>query len=165
MMGAMSSADAQYNAEMASYQNSLARWEIEKRQLDERQKMMDANAILQMQQLTMRQQEVNDAAVTEKSEIAMAALRAKEAAKLAAGEANVSGRSTDHILSAIEAEAQRRTGNVEATRQNQIMAAQTAKMNVKQESYTAPIYGILGSAPDYDSSGIFAAALSGLGSL
>lgn len=165
VLGAAGSAEAQYNQQMAEYQNAQARWEIEKRQADERQKMLNANAILQLQQIQNRQVEVNEAAVSEKSDIAIAAMRAKAAAELSAGEANISGRSVDQILSGIETEAQVRIGKVEASRQNQIRATQMDKLNTIQSTKTMPIYGVLPSEPDYDGSGIFSALLSGIGNL
>lgn len=164
-MSSRAQASAQYESEMASYNNAMARWEIEKRQANDRQGMLDANAILQLQQLQARQQEINSAAAEDKSEIALAAMRAKAAAELSAGEANISGLSADRVLAAIESEATRRISNVESTRENQISAAQMDKYNTVQGAKQLPIYGLLPSMPEESSpfGSFLSAALNGLG--
>ena len=166
-MGGKAQAEAQYASDMAAYQNAMTRWELEKRQADDRQRMLDANAVLQLQQLQARQREINEAATEDKSEISLAAMRAKAAAELSAGEANVAGRSVEQILASIESEAVRRTNNVEATRSNQVAAAQMDKFNTIQGARQLPVYGVLPAKPEKDDGfgNILSAALSGLGTM
>lgn len=159
-------AESAYNQEMAAYQRAMANWEIDKKQAQDRQNMLSANAILQLQQIQNAQQEVNDAAVEQKSEIARELMKAREMAKLSAGEANVSGNAVDRIMSDLGFTEQSKLAAVEATRQNQVLQLQAEKMNAKQSAAVAPIYAAIGPPPEKDDgfSSILSAAISGLGS-
>ena len=164
-MGSLAQSEAAYNQELAAYQRALVNWEIDKKMMQDRQDLLTANAILQLQQLQNAQQEVNDAAVEQKSEIARELMRAKEMAKLSAGEANISGNSVDRIMSDLGFTEQSKLAAVEATRQNQVTQLQTEKMGAKQSAMMAPIYSAIGPPPERDSgfSSSPSAALSGLG--
>ena len=121
-------------------------WDIVKRKADNEAQMRAAAGIINMQQLDVRQQEINEAATEDKSEIQIAAMKAKAAAELNASEAGVGGTGVQRLLNNIAAEASRRTNNVESTRENQIAAAQMDKIATKQGTKMQPIYGILPSA-------------------
>jgi len=137
-------------------------WDINKRKADNEATMRQAAGIINMQQLEARQQEINEAATEDKSEIQIAAMRAKAAAELQAGEAGVGGNSVKRLLANIESEATRRTNNVESTRENQIAAAQINKIATRQGTKMQPIYGILPSAGS-GKVNYLSAALSGVG--
>lgn len=137
-------------------------WDVAKRKADDEARMRQAAGIINMQQLEARQMEINEAAAAEKSDIQIAAMKAKAATELSAAESGVSGKSLDRLLNSVAAEESRRIGNVEATRENQISAAQMDKIATRQASKSQPLYGILPSAGsgrvDY-----LSAVLSGVG--
>lgn len=117
-----------------------AEWEIAKKQADDEARMRKAAGRINLQQLDHRQLEINDAATEQKTEIALAAERAKASAALLAGEAGTAGNSVQRLLNSIESEATRRTSNVEASRENAISAAQMDKLATIQGTKTSPIY-------------------------
>lgn len=152
-------ATAQYQNEMVAYNQAKANWEIDKRQAQDRQRLLDTNAILQLQQALAGQQEINEAAAEQKSEIARELLRAKEQAKLSAGEANISGNVVDRIMSDIGFTEQSKIAAVEASRENQVGQIQSEKFNIEQSRRQAPIYAAIGPPPE-DNTNNFASFLS-----
>ena len=137
-------------------------WDIAKRKADNEARMRQAAGIINMQQLEARQQEINEAATEDKTEIQIAAMKAKAAAELQAGEAGVAGNSVHRLLASIESEATRRKNNVESTKENQIAAAQMDKIATRQGTKMQPIYGVLPSAGS-GKVNYLSAALSGVG--
>lgn len=155
----------QYTSEMRGYYDSLAAWEINKKQADDEQKMRDANATYQMQQLYAAQQEANESATEQKSQIAREMMKAKAQAELAAGEAGVGGNSVNRILADISFTEQAKIGAVEASRANQVSALQTDKYNTRQSAKQVPIYAAIGGKPKYQGNNMLSylsASLSGL---
>lgn len=143
------------------YAQKQAEWDIAKMKADNEARMRAAAGVINMQQLDIRQQEINTTATQDKSEIQLAAIKAKASAELAASESGVAGQGVQRLLNSIDAEAQRRLGNVEGTRQNQINAAQMDKLATAQQTKVNPTYGILPSKPDATPN-YLTAALSGL---
>lgn len=137
-------------------------WEVAKRQADEEAKMRAAAGIINMNQLNVRQQEINEAAAENKTEVDIAAMRAKASAALEAGESGVTGNTVQRLLNSIESEATRRKNNFEATRSNQVSAAQLEKHAVKQSATMQPLLGVIPEVPS-GSPNYLSAALSGLG--
>ena len=158
-------AGTQYAAELESYYRQQANWEMDKRQADDRKKQLNAAAIYQMQQLDAAQQEANEAATEQKSQIARDMLKAKAQAELAAGEAGVGGNSVDRILADINFTEQAQLSAVEASRANQVSAIQADKHNTVNTTRMSPIYAALGSKPKYQGNSMvsyLSAALSGV---
>lgn len=154
-----------YASALQSYYNAQANWEINKRQADDAKRMRDAAARIQLLQLEAAQQEANDAATEQKIEIVRELMRAKEQAKAAAGEANVSGNGVQRILSDIGFTEQAKLGAVEASRANQVSALQAEKLGVVNATDMAPIYAAIGDKPKYAGNSILpwlSAGLSGL---
>lgn len=137
-------------------------WEIAKRMADDEARMRVAAGIINMNQLDVRQREINEAAAEDKREIDTAAMRAKASAELMAGESGVAGNSVQRLLNSIESEATQRKNNVEASRSNQVAAAQLDKHAVKQSATMRPLYGVVPETPS-GSASYLAAALAGLG--
>lgn len=166
LSGFASNMAAQRQAQAAQQQYAMEKgveWQLSKMRANDEARMRAAAGVINMNQLTVRQQEINEAAAEDKREIDIAAMRAKASAELNASEAGVTGNTVKRLLNSITSEATHRKNNVETTRSNQVMAAQLEKHGVKQAATVQPVYGVLPSSGG-GSMSYLAAAVAGLGS-
>lgn len=135
-----------------AYDQQMAQIEMQKRRMDDEYQMRVANAILNIQHANSTQQQANDAASLEKSEVAREMLRAREAAKASAAAAGVAGNTLNRLVSDISVTEQQKLAVIEVSRGNTISEQQMAKQKAYQSTKMSPFRYYVGEEPSFANS-------------
>lgn len=140
LMSSITNSLSQYQQQKAQAANAAAHIEIGKRQLDNDYKMRVANAIYEMQEADLAQQQANDSATQSKTELAREMLRAREEAKAAASAAGVTGNSLSRMLTDLSVTEQQKRAVIDTNRDNIVNTQQLQKHKAIQSTKVSPFY-------------------------
>lgn len=120
--------------------NNKAQIEAGKRQADDTYKRLVANAIYEMNEAELAQQQANEASTQSKSEIAREMMRAREETKAAASAAGLNGNSLSRLLTDISFTEQQKKAVTDSNRDNIVHTQQLQKQKAIASTEMSPFY-------------------------